>query len=645
MKFFSKIYLLLLLILSNIALSSSWFLENLSVNSENGNLQLHLDSLKLPVVDDQLKKIFYQCKDSLSVYPIHSCSSGIITFEYNEISYQLRVHGWINLQTNEWKFEISNINEKVQLYLDSNNKNKLNIKLQKLQMATLADFIAHYINIDGNIPEGLLSADFDIDFKNLIKIVAKYQIDQLSWESKTGEYVLDGSNHKGNIELIQSSTGMDLKIINQLSQGEGLFKDMYVLFDKNPISTLLNIKFDQQLQPNSANVTINSTPAIEFKLVLDDWYKNDVQIEYIINNLSQFYQGFVASYFEILGINDLNLSGASHGKISVVNDKIIAANLVLIDIDMGMQSKKIQMKKINAQLNWSNIGKMQISKVAWDKLLLAGMPIKQSELSFSSVGQQLILQKNTELPIFDGSILIHELALQEIFKPQITINFDGQVNPVSIALITKKMGWPIMNGSISGNIPAMKKVGRSITFDGSLDLKIFDGKMQINNLSTERLFGIAPVIAADIQFQQLNLQQITSTFDFGEITGLIDGKVDGLRITNWKADRMDANFHTVKSKGVKQTISQRAIDNISSIGGIQGALSRSFLRFFDYFKYKEIGIGCKLRNSICEMKGIDSNTNSYKLVEGKGIPSINIIGYRRFIDWEIFLDRLLNAGY
>lgn len=642
---FRKISLLLLLLLPNMVLCSFWSLQNLSVSSQGDKLQLRLTSLKLSDIDEEITDIFYQCKGSLSIYPLHNCSSGTVSFKYNDKSYNLGVRGWINLQTNKWKLVISNMDEKVQFYLDSKNKDKLSIKFQKLQIKTLTKFINQYTNIEEIVAEGLLTANIRVDFEDLLKIHAVYSMEQLSWESKTGEYVLAGTNHQGEIEVIQSSTGVDLKALNQLTKGEGLFKDLYVLFDENPLTAQLNIDFDQQLQPNSANLTLNSTSAIEFKIVLDDWYKNDVQIEYTINNLSQFYQGFVASYFEILGVNDLSLSGQSQGFLSVKNDKIVTANLAFTGLDLDMPSKKIQMQKVNAQLNWNVSGKRKISTVSWDKLLLAGMPVKQSWLSFSSVGQQLTLQKNTEIPIFDGSILIHELSMKELFKPQINIEFDGQVNPISIALITEKMGWPIMQGSISGKIPAMKKVGSSITFDGSLDLKIFDGQMQINNLSTERLFGIAPVIAADIQFQQLNLQQITSTFDFGEITGLVEGKVDDLRITNWKADRMDGYFHTVKSKGVKQTISQRAIDNISSIGGIQGALSRSFLRFFDYFKYKEIGIGCKLRNSICEMRGIDDSKTNYQLVQGKGMPSINIIGYRRFIDWEIFLDRLLNAGY
>ncbi|MCF6319092.1 MAG: hypothetical protein L3J83_07420 [Proteobacteria bacterium] len=620
-------------------------MNNLSMYSENGSLNVHLESLKIPVVDDELTGISYQCRGSGSVYPIHTCSSGRVTFQYNNTNYELRIKGWINLQSNDWDFEITNTDGKLHFYFDSTNKNKLNIKIQKLDVSTLAGFMNQFVNLGENLPEGLLSADFEIEFSDLIQINSSYAIEQLSWESNTGEYVIDGSSHQGDIVMNQTPKGLVLSVTNHLTKGEGLLKDMYLIFDENPITTQSIIDFNGVFQPISSTIIIESTAAIEFKIVMEDWYDNNIHIQFKINDLEQFYQGFIASYFEILGINDLTVAGKSQGSIALNNDKIVAVNIDLMSMDMEMQSKKIHMQNINAQLNWENTGPMQASTISWDKMLLAGMPINQSEIGFSSVGQQLILSKNTELPIFDGSILIHELSMQELFKPQINIDFDGSVKPISIALITEKMGWPIMQGSISGKIPAMKKIGHSIRFDGSLELEVFGGKMQINQLSTERLFGIAPVIAADIQFQKLNLQQITSTFDFGEISGLIDGKAGQLRITNWKADRMDAYIHTVKSKGTKQTISQRAIDNISSIGGLQGALSRSFLRFFDYFNYKKIGIGCKLRNSICEMRGIESSNGSYKLVQGKGIPSINIIGFQQFIDWEVFLDRILNAGY
>jgi hypothetical protein len=242
-------------------------------------------------------------------------------------------------------------------------------------------------------------------------------------------------------------------------------------------------------------------------------------------------------------------------------------------------------------------------------------------------------------------VLISHLHHKNIFDSFIEIDFNGEVLPISLELITKKLDWPVMSGKISGLIPGLKKVGNRIDFLGELELNVFDGNMKISNLSTERLFGVAPVIAGNINFNELNLEQITNTYDFGEITGLVNGYVNDLRITNWKADRLESYIETIKNKKVKQTISQRALDNISSIGGVQGAISNSFLKFFDSFKFSKLAIGCKLRNSVCEMSGIGSAKDGYFLVKGKGIPRINIVGYRKFIDWEVFLDRLFNANF
>ena len=645
MIYFRQIVLVIILSLPNSVMSNSWSFNDLSLKTDDGIIRLQLGSIKIPLAEDKLIDVSYRCKASQTIYPLHECTSGFVSFIYQGVDYELGASGWVNLQLGDWDVVVSDMSSRLKIHLNSLEMNKINVSIDQIQLATAANFINKFITLDENISTGLLSAEIEIDFTELLIVDASYRLTDLSWESKTEEYILASTSHQGNLKLIQTQSGLELISDNHLVTGEGLFKDIYVLFDKNPIKTNTKIELDNNLKPINAKLIAHSTDAIKAEIFFNDWYKDEIKINYDFKDLNSLYQGFLKSQFEILGISGLNVSGISKGKVTLKNGAISEANLTLDNLDMGIESKKLLFEKVQAKLNWMSEGPLQKSEVSWHKLLLAGMPINKSNLSFSSVAQQLVLKENIELPVFDGSILIHELSLNELFEEQINIDFDGEIKPISIALITEKMGWPIMHGTISGKIPAMKKVGHRIRFDGSLDLNVFSGKMQVNNLSTERLLGVAPVIAADISFQELNLQQITSTFDFGEVTGLIEGYVEKLRITNWKADRMNAKVYSVKSKSIKQTISQRAIDNISSIGGIQGALSRSFLRFFDYFKYKKLGIGCKLRNSICEMSGLKGSNNNYQLIEGKGIPSINIIGFKKFIDWEIFLDRLLNAGY
>jgi hypothetical protein len=643
MTFIQKLILSLLFLLPISGYCNSWNLEKLSVNSSDGEFQLQAKSINIPLSDEQISDIKYSCKDTSQIYPLHNCQKGRVSFFYQNVFYDLVVSGWMNLASNSWDLTLENQSTTIKVNSVSREKNKINVQLNQIKIKDLSDVWQQFIFSVTMPSDGQISANIQIDFANKLEINSDYQIENLSWESE--DYIFAQTSHKGNLYLEQTLSGFDVALTNKIYNGESLLKDMYVLFDKFPIEMASNSVFDKSFELEKSQVSLTATKAISLDVMIKDESFENLLIDFQINDLNHLYKGFLSSYVEIKGIDDLLISGQSKGQVLVEDAKITQASINLIETNVDIQSKKIKLNNFVADINWQIDGEWLSTKLLWDKMSLAGMPIKKSEMNLKSLGQQLKVQNNTILPLFDGSILINELWLQDLFSPEISIDFDGELKPISIALITKKMGWPKMNGVISGKIPGMKKKGQSIKFDGFLDLKIFDGTMQVSDLAIERLFGIAPVIAADINFQNLNLQQITSTFDFGEITGLVAGYVKGLRITNWKADRLDAYVHSIKTKGVKQTISQRAIDNISSIGGIQGALSRTFLRFFDYFNYKKIGIGCKLRSSICEMSGLNQVNESYQLIEGKGLPSINILGYRRFIDWELFLDRLLNAGY
>jgi hypothetical protein len=643
MTFIQKLILSLLFLLPILGCCSSWNIEKLSVKSLDGEFRLQAKSLIIPLSGEQISDINYRCKSTSQIYPLLNCQKGHVSFYYQNVFYDLVISGWMNLAKNSWNLTIENQSSTIKINSDSREKYKVNIQLNHIEIKELTDVWQQVLSSITMPSDGRISANIDVSFQDELVIKSKYQIENLSWESE--DYIFAQTSHKGSIHLEQTINGFDVALTNKIYKGESLLKDIYVIFDKYPVEMIVNTVFDKAFELQKSEASLLATNAVSLDVMIKDGSFENLLIDFKVNDLNYLYKGFLASYVEIKGIDDLLISGRSKGQLLVEDTKIIQASINLVETNIDIESKKIILKNFAADMNWHNNGEWLSSKLQWDNILLAGMPIKKSEMNLKSVGQQLKVQNNTNLPLFDGSILINELWLQDLFSPEISIDFDGELKPISIALITKKMGWPIMNGVISGKIPGMKKKGQSIKFDGFLDLKVFDGTMQISDLAIERLFGIAPVIAADINFQNLNLQQITSTFDFGEITGLIAGYVKGLRITNWKADRLDAYVHSVKTKGIKQTISQRAIDNISSIGGIQGALSRSFLRFFDYFNYKKIGIGCKLRNAICEMSGIKNVKNGYQLIEGRGLPSINILGYRNYIDWEIFLDRLLNAGY
>ena len=84
-------------------------------------------------------------------------------------------------------------------------------------------------------------------------------------------------------------------------------------------------------------------------------------------------------------------------------------------------------------------------------------------------------------------------------------------------------------------------------------------------------------------------------------------------------EAFDANFYTPPGDKSKHRISQRAVTNLSSIGGGSGggvaaALQGGLLRFFDDFGYDRLGLTCRRANDVCVMGGVGPAKNGYCIV-------------------------------
>ena len=125
-------------------------------------------------------------------------------------------------------------------------------------------------------------------------------------------------------------------------------------------------------------------------------------------------------------------------------------------------------------------------------------------------------------------------------------------------------------------------------------------------------------------------------------TPLVAGEVLPTIASRCQPVRFDAKFATPGGDRSKRRISQRAVQNISSIGGAGAgaAIQASFLRFFETFGYRRIALSCKLVAGVCEMGGLDRGEGGFTLIEGGGLPSLTVVGYNRFVGWQEMLDRI-----
>lgn len=291
---------------------------------------------------------------------------------------------------------------------------------------------------------------------------------------------------------------------------------------------------------------------------------------------------------------------------------------------------------------------VQASQLKWQDGALLGLDLGAAELNFTTQGRQFRLTRPASIPLLDGAIDLETFRVRNAGLPSVAFLVDATLKPVSVQKLCKAFGWPEFGGQIGGAISKLRMREGIITLGTMLHAQVFNGEVTISDLRLEQPFGQWPRFYSSIALNNLDLEPMTSAFSFGRITGRLSGAINGLQLFNWTPIAFDAKLFTPTDDRSRHRISQRAVENIGSIGGggagVTAALSSGFLRFFDDFNYDRLGISCRLQNEVCVMDGVAPAANgNYYLVKGKGVPRIDVIGSSRRVDWPRLVEQLLAA--
>lgn len=259
---------------------------------------------------------------------------------------------------------------------------------------------------------------------------------------------------------------------------------------------------------------------------------------------------------------------------------------------------------------------------------------------------------NLTVPVLDGGITVENLEVKKASAGW-QWRFNGKLLPVSMEKLTGVLEMTPMFGNLSGIVPQMTYADGVMTMEGVLVFEIFDGVAVARNLTFIEPLGRTPRLLLDVGMHHIDLDLLTRAYSFGNMQGRIDVEINDIELVSWQPVRFDARL--VSSPGsYRKRISQAAVQNLTALGGASaaGMIQRSFLQLFKDFGYKKIGWRCRLHGNICQMDGIEATdpvqyafnqTEDYVLVQGSGIPAINITGYNRLVDWRELVKRLNHA--
>jgi hypothetical protein len=335
----------------------------------------------------------------------------------------------------------------------------------------------------------------------------------------------------------------------------------------------------------------------------------------------------------------LTTTGSVHGSLDINDNTVSQLALYLSGMDIQDDKTSFSMNGVAADLHWARDENIQVtpSTVSWNAATAYGLSGGATRVEFRTHGRSFELTKPARLPVFDGAVEVNRLETRKFGTPDMELDFDAAIEPISMRRLSRAFGWPELNGQLSGTIPGLSYRNKVLTVDGDIVASVFDGSVVARRLKLENPFGPWPRLYADVTARRLDLSLVTSTFEVGSITGRMDADILGLELFNWSPVEFDARLYSTPGDDSKKMISAKAVGSISTVAGggagVMKQLQSGVLKFFDDYRYERLGIACRLENDVCTMSGIEPARTGYYLVKGRGVPRIDVIGNQGEVAW------------
>ena len=346
-------------------------------------------------------------------------------------------------------------------------------------------------------------------------------------------------------------------------------------------------------------------------------------------------------------LDSLESSGSIAGTLEIRDNRPISGNLQLDDLCLRDTKGLFFIEDLRGRVSWvpDDEEPLEPSVISWDSAGTYDVRGASSSMRLVLRGRSGSLLEPVRLPVFDGAINVQELRIRDAGLPSMQVQFTGEIEPISLAEISKAFGWPALGGFVTGRIPAVEYKDGTLRFGGDLEAEIFDGIVRGSNIKLSDPLGRWPRLTADLALENLDLETITSTLEFGAITGRIEGRLDRLELFAWAPVAFDAWLRTPATDRSRKLISVDAINNIANVGGTAGtgvaaAMQGGLLRFFSRYRYKQLAIRCVLEDDVCQLSGSPIAGNRYYLLEGAGLPRVDIIGNSGRIQWSELVDQI-----
>lgn len=496
----------------------------------------------------------------------------------------------------------------------------------------------------GRLTGGQVNADLALDTGgSRVQSSGQFEIKGVGFDTHSGTMAGQDVNGQGRFDFASSGGTARLTLQSNLAGGELLLGPIFAKLPDQPVQLNVGVRARggaldiEHLQFNDADALyLEGSAATNAH---GDLQKLDLDKFRVA--LPAAYQRYGQSWLATLGLRNVHAAGQLNGSLDWRNGSWRAFAFNTDGLNFSTVDGRLGIADLQGGLDWTAQGERRATTLAWQGLQFHRIPLGAAQSHWQSKNGMLALQQPFAVPVLKGELRIASLGWRPAAAKGQRLATSVALTGVDMASFSRALGWPAFPGTLGGAIPSLRWVDGRFDLDGGLSMNVFGGFVDVTRLTVQQPFGDAPVLTGDIALNQLDLGAITSVFDFGSITGPLSGSIDGLRLVDWSPVAFKASL--LADGGGR--ISQRAVNNLTSVGGggIAGGLQGAMLKLFKTFGYTRIGLNCTLRGAVCEMGGLDSDGDGYTIVEGRGLPHLEVIGHQTRVDWPTLVRRLREA--
>jgi len=485
------------------------------------------------------------------------------------------------------------------------------------------------------------------------ELVIQLGVGDIGFDSPDGRFAAEALS----LEVVVSALGSEWSspaITGTVRSGELLIDDLYRDFSDGPMEFALQPQWREgQLDVRSIRLTDHHSLRVEGRVVLDSRSDSDswkVEISRLELEFPGAYERYIEPVAAAWTLNGLAVTGRIAWSGQWSGGEFSSGDLGITDLSIvDTQRGRFAITGLDARMRPGD--HTFDSRLAWRGLLLGRINLGPGEVALDSEPGKFAIVQPLVLDVLDGRLNLHELSVllpggsgDAAGEPDIRLRAD--LEELDMEQLTAAFGWPSFAGKISGRIPGVRFEDGVLEVEGEIRVNVFEGLVTLEDLRIERPFGVLPSLAANVELENLDLELLTSTFSFGRISGRIDGYVRDLRMLDWKPVAFDAWLGTPENQRGSKGISRQAVNHLTTLGGGSAttALTGPIMRLFNNFSYKRLGLGCRMQNNICEVRGVSEDNVSVLIMEGAGVPKITIRVFNRSVDWPQLLSQLVAAS-